>query len=451
MVSFLTGINVNQLARRKGSALALALLASTATAQPYSLGLSDNDNAFDAPIPGFVGPGGEGKVDLPGYENPAGPTSVNPIFLNWAGTVTNYTPARDELGNHVVDAFWRFSGETLGAVTGDNFAVASLGDLSPAALTNGNAPGSLTLTFSEPIRDFTGADFAVFENGAISANDTGGVGIGGVFAELAYVEVSSNGVDFARFPSVSLTAEAVGAYGSIDPRKVFNLAGKHVNAYGDSWGTPFDLAQLADDPLVLGGQVDLEAITHIRLVDVPGNGDFLDNLGNPIFDAWYTTGSGGADIEALGAIGQPLSYAEWDDGRGLDPDANEDGDRWDNFAEYAFRLDPDAPDGDGIGMLERLPSGAMQFQFPRDERNADVVYIIETQDGALNPGGWTESARFGSLTAQDIDEAVFSNVTMINQSPQASLGVLQIVCLDLAPPAQSNVTRFVRLRLEETP
>jgi len=113
--------------------------ATALVAQPYSAGLDDNDNVFDAPIPGFTGPGGAGKVSLPGYENPAGPTWVNPIFVGWADTVADYSPA---LGTHrdghpVVDLDWQYSGETLGPVTGDYLAVASLGDLDATAIAAG--------------------------------------------------------------------------------------------------------------------------------------------------------------------------------------------------------------------------------------------------------------------------------------------------------------------------
>lgn len=433
-----------QLARR--TALPLALLAAPwLTAQPYSAGRADNGNAYDAPIPGFTGPGGEGKVELPGYENPVGPTSVNPIFLNWADTVVDYSPA---LGTHgdgstVVDPFWQFSDETLGPVSGDNYAVASLGDLDAAAILAGNQPGSITLRFVEPISDFTGADFAVYENGHINNS------AGGVFGELAFVEVSSNGVDFARFPSVSQTQTAVGPYGSIDPTRIYNLAGKHLNAFGESWGTPFDLAQLADHPFVAQGRLDLNDITHIRLVDIPGSGDFLDSLGNPIFDAWVTWGSGGADIEAVGAIGQALTYDEWDDGRNLHPASDDDGDGWNCLAEYAFRLDPNKADGFAVTRIQQLPDGNVIFSFPRDERNASVVYIVERQDNAMTPGDWTEAARFGPLTSQNIDETVISGVATINQSPQASLGVLQEVRLTLTPIKDGG--RFWRIRLEEAP
>ena len=50
--------------------------------------------------------------------------------------------------------------------------------------------GSLVLTFPAPIADGAGPDFAVFEN-AFSTE----------FLELAFVEVSSDGTNFTRFPA----------------------------------------------------------------------------------------------------------------------------------------------------------------------------------------------------------------------------------------------------------
>lgn len=154
-----------------------------------------------------------------------------------------------------------------------------------------------------------GADFAVFENGFASA---GGAGVAGqLFAELAFVEVSTNGIDFARFPSLSFTGNTVGAYGTIDPTDVYNLAGKHANAYGDSWGTPFDLDSLLDDPdnvsLVTTGLLDLSNVNFVRIVDIPGDGSTTDSQGNPIYDGWYTWGSGGFDLDAIGVINNSLN------------------------------------------------------------------------------------------------------------------------------------------------
>ena len=46
------------------------------------------------------------------------------------------------------------------------------------------------------------------------------------------------------------------------------------------YGTPFDLSDLLSDPLVLSGAVDLNNIQYVKLVDIPGNGSFLDSQGH---------------------------------------------------------------------------------------------------------------------------------------------------------------------------
>src|SRR5690606_14518096 len=110
-----------------------------------------------------------------------------------------------------------------------------------------------------------------------------------------YVEVSSNGTNFARFPSISTNTTWQGSFGQafagFDSSNIYNLAGKHANGFG----TPFDLADLLTHTEVVAGLVDLENIQYVRLVDIPGNGTFKDSLGNPILDNWQTTGSGGFD------------------------------------------------------------------------------------------------------------------------------------------------------------
>ena len=134
-------------------------------------------------------------------------------------------------------------------------------------------PGQITLTFADPddpnyltnplyaVRNGKGYDFAVFENAFASLHTTPGGSITGLMiAELAYVEVSSDGVSFIRFPSVSLTPEVVGPYGTIEISDVYNLAGKHPNSYSICTGTPFDLADLENHPLVMNGTVDIDNI-----------------------------------------------------------------------------------------------------------------------------------------------------------------------------------------------
>ena len=65
--------------------------------------------------------------------------------------------------------------------------------------------GSITLSFDPPVSNGDGWDFAVFENGF---EDT--------FLELAYVEVSSDGVVFVRFDNASLTPDPVPRHGGAE-------------------------------------------------------------------------------------------------------------------------------------------------------------------------------------------------------------------------------------------
>lgn len=248
----------------------------------------DGPDYPDTGIPGFVGPAG------PGLNEDFGNT-VNPLFSGWASGVADYLPTPG------VWEQWQDSSLALGQVTGYQFDVVSLGDLTPEELAAGVPPGQITLTFDSPICDKEGPDFAVFENGFIDFDTFN------LFAELGYVEVSSDGVNFARFPSASFSTNLYGpypGYENIDTRYVQNLCGIHVNNDGESWGTPFDLGDLAAHPLVLDGTVSLSNITHVRIIDIPGDGSFFDDCSpaNPIRDAWPTWGSGGVDLEAVGVI-----------------------------------------------------------------------------------------------------------------------------------------------------
>ncbi|MBO4381463.1 MAG: T9SS type A sorting domain-containing protein [Bacteroidales bacterium] len=146
--------------------------------------------------------------------------------------------------------------------------------------------GVAVLTFGMPIQDGDGYDFAVFEN---SLND--------YFLEMAFVEVSSDGVNYFRFPATSLTQTEVQIAngGSVNPREVNNLAGK----YRVGWGTPFDLAELA------GTQgLDINNVTHVRLIDVVGCIDpqyaTYDQYGHIINDPYPTPwNSSGFDLSGV--------------------------------------------------------------------------------------------------------------------------------------------------------
>ena len=60
---------------------------------------------------------------------------------------------------------------------------------------------------------------------------------------------------------------------------------------------------------MLDGNVDLDNIQFVRLSDIPGDGSFLDSLGNPILDNWPTTGSGGFDFRLPAGQGVGVIHA----------------------------------------------------------------------------------------------------------------------------------------------
>jgi hypothetical protein len=204
-------------------------------------------------------------------------------FLEWAN---NISPLASGLTHFAP------RGSTTISLTGFN----SLGDLDDTQIGNGESAGFLTVTFPHGISNESGPDFAVFENGFTFGSPNG------LFADLAYVEVSTNGIDFVRFPNLSLNTAPVqgsGAFAGYDMSNVWNLAGKHAQGFG----TPFNLDDLLTNALVLSGQVDLNNIQYIKLVDIPGNGAFKDSFGNSILDNWLTTGSGGFDFRLPQGLG----------------------------------------------------------------------------------------------------------------------------------------------------
>jgi hypothetical protein len=209
----------------------------------------------------------------------------DPRLVEWANAID---PARTQFaprGSTVINQAGAFN---------------SLGDLDAAEIASGMQAGFLTITFPSGIKNGPGHDFAVFENGSIFTSSPF------LFAELAFVEVSSNGNDFARFSSRSTNTEAMldigfgRGFASLDTTNVFNLAGKYQNGFG----TPFELGELSNNPLVMQGLLDLNSIQYVKLVDIPGNGAFIDSQGNPILDAWLTSGgSGGFDFRLGSGLG----------------------------------------------------------------------------------------------------------------------------------------------------
>ena len=415
-----------------------------ALAGPYSAVMDDPGNIYDASVPGFVGPHGSGKArlltgfdenDEPIFQNPD--NFVNPIFFGWATQATDYYRA---------DAGSPFSDPALalGAVTGDNFDIVSLGDLSAAQITGGSLPGSITLQLALPIRNLSGADFVVFENGLLAQSNQGGAGAGGILGELAYVEVSANGTDFIRFPATSLTPSAVGPYGSLNSTNIYNLAGKHTNAYGNSWGTPFDLSQ-----------VGLQEITHLRLVDIPGSGAFHDQAGRSIYDAWLTFGSGGFDLEAVGSISTLMTFAAWPALQKLNPaqrgEADDpDGDGLPNLLEYALARVPWLTDSAGATpVCQTIADGGNiypQLSFVRDERLTDLTYEVQVSEN-MATGTWTTIASSSAGNPTLAAGGHFPLVTEAAGSQITCIGVIRAVTVRDAQPVSANARRLFRVKI----
>ncbi|MBC2716283.1 MAG: PEP-CTERM sorting domain-containing protein [Desulfobacteraceae bacterium] len=192
----------------------------------------------------------------------------NPVLIGWANGYENY-----EIGTDV-DEVWQTPEYALGKAIGTSYDIVSLG-----------CGGSITMIFDPPIENGEGWDFAVFEN---SFNDYS--------LELSYVEVSSNGIDFVRFDNISLTPDPVSGYGSLDTTLINGFAGKFRQGYG----TPFDLSDISEKPEVQSNIVDISRITHVRIVDIIGDGSFFDSESNVIYDPYPTVNSAGFDLDAIG-------------------------------------------------------------------------------------------------------------------------------------------------------
>lgn len=211
----------------------------------------------------------------------AGTNAINKdssVFVNWANTCQLI---RGYKNIAAPDSGLASVGDSTSAIgiAGIN-GVVSLGD-----------GGIATLQFPNPIKDGPSYDFAVFEN---SFSDD--------YLELAFVEVSSDGINFFRFPATSLIQYSTqcGTFGLTDATKINNLAGK----YRMNFGTPFDLNELYG---TIG--LDINAVTHIRIIDAIGSIDnnfaTYDSSGNKINDPWPTAfPSSGFDLDAVGVIHQ---------------------------------------------------------------------------------------------------------------------------------------------------
>ena len=154
--------------------------------------------------------------------------------------------------------------------------------------------GFAIIQFTQSIANSSGPDFVVFEN----AFDD-------YFLELAFVEVSSDGQNYFRFPAHSLTQvdSQITTFGQLQTENIHNLAGK----YRASYGTPFDLEELKN---TIG--LDIMHITHIKIIDVVGSIDTnyaTKDADNHIINDPFPTpfASGGFDLDAVGVLHTTIS------------------------------------------------------------------------------------------------------------------------------------------------
>jgi hypothetical protein len=223
----------------------------------------------------------------------AGSTAIHmdsPLFTGWA---TGIEVSRGFV--YIEDTTFTASGSNrasfgdplnaLGKANGNSADVVSLGD-----------SGVAILTFDQPIMNGPGYDFAVFEN---SFSDD--------YLEFAFVEVSSDGNRYVRFPNHSEVQNQVQihGFGLTDTRRIHNLAGK----YRAGFGTPFDLEDIKDST-----GIDLNAITHVKIIDVIGTigaKASYDSYGNKINEPYSTPyETGGFDLDGVGVIHQLLGLDE---------------------------------------------------------------------------------------------------------------------------------------------
>jgi hypothetical protein len=239
----------------------------------------------------------EGPGTMYPFETATGTTGTTAIhkddavFSGWADGYANIIYGSN------VDAIWQTPLLALGPAVGGASDIVCLG-----------RGGQITLTFSTPIVDGSGFDFAVFEN---ALDDD--------FLELGWVEVSSDGEHFCRFPNYYAGRVAVNPFDGHETSDIYGLASKYRNGYGH----PFDLAELQEaydaltparpsfftdayaDALATNFPfLILTHITHIRIIDIVGDGTAKATNGWPIYDPYPTIGSAGFDLDAIGVIHQ---------------------------------------------------------------------------------------------------------------------------------------------------
>lgn len=202
------------------------------------------------------------------------------VFVGWGSNVTIERGWKDRADTSLGRVTHGESNWALFKAEGNVTNVVSLGD-----------GGVATYYFPYALFNGPGPDFAIFENGFTDG-----------YCELAFVEVSSDGIHFVRFPNHSLTQtqQQAGNGSTLVCSELNNLAGKYKAGYG----VPFDLEDLIGAP-----NLSVDTIHYVRIIDVVGSINpsigQLDSQQNLINDPYPTPfESGGFDLDAIGIIHQ---------------------------------------------------------------------------------------------------------------------------------------------------
>ena len=270
-------------------------------------------------------------------------------FIDWASTC-------------IVERGWQnIADTTLGKTsTGDIYsATEKSGVNGVVSLGDG---GSAILTFSSPIINGNGPDFAVFEN----AFDN-------TFLELALVEVSSDGINFFRFESSSLSQINSQIMNEVNATDIQNLAGK----YRAQFGTPFDLEEMTS---IIN--LDINNITHVKIIDAIGSINepyaSYDSQGNIINDPFPTPfETGGFDLDAVGVIHSFVGIQELTSAFKVfpNPASNQATIIFDNYADKTIQL----IDLNGI-IVKQVQTRSNQFELNLLQY-AKGIYILKSIDG----------------------------------------------------------------------
>ena len=275
--------------------------------------------------------------------------------------------------------------------------------------------GTITLTFAQPITNGPGYDFAVFGNGFSESSQE--------WVKPAFVEVSSDGVNYFAFPSVSLTPTAtqIGDYGTLDPTNLYDLAGKDPVG----WGTPFDLGELAN----LSPLLNVNDVTEVRIVDCVGDIDPAyathDSQGHLINGPWPAYSSAGSEGFCLAGVGviNTLAAGTWTFSGGTSAS-------WTDRRNWAFAAVPTS--GTATVTFADIPAAPVTVMLDGNQSAGALVF------DASGTNGYTLSQGTGG--ALTLGTSAGASITVLSGTHTISAPLSLAGSAEVAPAAGTQLT-----------